>query len=178
MSFEIEAKLKVDSLGQVEQKLAELGAEFVAEQGQRDYHFDNSIGTLKASDSCLRLRRQTIDDTQEFYLTYKGPKEKSNFKKRVEIETEITDADSIEKLLAALGYEKVFTIEKIRRLWRFGDCEIALDELSPLGYFVEIEGPDDKTITDVQQRLGLSHLKHIPKSYAHLLKEELSRREV
>ncbi len=175
MFAEIEAKLKVDSLTQVEQKLAELDAEFVAEQRQKDYHFDNSAGTLKGSDSCLRLRRQSIGDTERFYLTYKGPKEQSNFKKRAEIETEIADADSIEKLLAALGYEKVFTIEKIRRLWKFGDCEIALDELPSLGFFVEIEGPDDKTITEVQKRLCLAHLKHIPKSYAHLMKEQMSR---
>jgi len=178
MSFEIEAKLKVDSLEQVSDRLTELGAEFVAEQRQKDYHFDNTAETLKASDSCLRLRRQTIGETEKCYLTFKGAKEQSNFKKRTEIETEIADADSIEKLLASLGYEKVFAVEKIRRLWKFGDCEIALDELPSLGYFVEIEGPDDKTITDVQQHLGLAHLKHIPKSYAHLLKEELRRRKV
>jgi len=177
MSLEIEAKLKVDSLEQVSDRLKELGAEFVAEQRQKDYHFDNNTGTLTANDSCLRLRRQTIGDTQEFFLTYKGPKEKSDFKKRAEIETEIADADSIEKILAALGYEKVFTIEKIRRLWKFGDCEIALDELPSLGNFIEIEGPDDETISDMQKRLGLAHLKHIPKSYAHLLKEELRRRQ-
>jgi len=177
MSFEIEAKLKVDSLEQVRDKLKELGAEFVAEHEQKDYHFDNNTGTLTLNDSCLRLRRQTIGDTQEFYLTYKGAKEESDFKKRVEIETEIADADSIEKILAALGYEKVFTIEKIRRLWKFSDCEIALDELPSMGYFVEIEGPDDEKICDVQKRLGLAHLKHIPKSYAQLLKEEKSRRE-
>jgi len=177
MSFEIEAKLKVDSLEQVCDRLKELGAEFVAEQRQKDYHFDNSAGILKASDSCLRLRRQTIGETQECYLTYKGPKEQSNFKKRTEIETEVADADSIEKLLAALGYEKVFAVEKVRRLWKFGGCEIALDELPSLGHFVEIEGPGDQEIIDVQQRLGLGHLTHIPKSYAHLLKEELRRRE-
>ncbi|MFH1718960.1 MAG: class IV adenylate cyclase [Planctomycetota bacterium] len=178
MFTEIEAKLKVDSLPEVEQKLAALGAEFLAEQVQRDYHFDNAAGTLAGSDKCLRLRRQAIGDTEKFYLTYKGAKEKSDFKKRPEIETEIADADSAEKLLAGLGYEKVFAVEKKRRLWKFCGCEVALDELPSLGDFIEIEGPDDEKIAEVQQRLGLAHLPHIPKSYAQLLKEGLRRREV
>ncbi len=57
MCMEIEAKLKVDSLQEVERKLAELGAEFSEEQLQTDYYFDDANGTLKEGDRCLRLRR-------------------------------------------------------------------------------------------------------------------------
>jgi adenylate cyclase, class 2 len=178
MCVEIEAKLKVDSLPEIERKLGGLGAEFVAEQMQTDYHFDDSGASLTAADRCLRLRRESVGQSQTFSLTYKGDKEKSNFKKRQEIEIEINDADSAEKLLGALGYRKVFTIEKTRRLWRFGGCEVALDKLPLLGDFVEIEGPDDERIADVQNSLGLAHVPHVPKSYAQLMKEELDRRRV
>ena len=104
MFTEIEAKLKVDSFANIENKLKKLGAEFIAEQFQSDIHFDDAGATLKNTDSCLRVRRQIVEDTTRFFLTYKGAKEKSNFKKRREIELEITDADSMEKLLSALGY--------------------------------------------------------------------------
>jgi len=120
MCTEIEAKLKVDSLEEIEHKLAELGADFLAEQLQADYFFDDVNATLTKSDRCLRLRKQMIGKNESFFLTYKGAKEKSNLKKRQEIEFEIKDADSVRKLLSGLGYEEVLVVEKKRRLWQLG----------------------------------------------------------
>ena len=128
---------------------------------------------LTKTDRCLRLRRQVVANSESFFLTYKGAKETSNFKKRQEIEIEIRDADSARKLLSALGYEQVLVVEKERRLWRFGDCEIALDQLPLLGDFVEIEGPDEIIIADVQRNLGLSEQSHIKKSYTGLIRDQL-----
>ena len=178
MCVEIEAKLKVDSLPDVERRLSELGAEFLAEQSQSDDLFDDANATLITSDRCLRLRRQASGDSKRFFLTYKGAKEKSDFKKREEIEIEVRNADMTKRLLLALGYQKVLVVEKRRRLWRFGGCEVALDHLPVLGDFVEIEGPDDETITNVQQRLGLSGSPSITKSYAQLIQERLDRHDV
>ncbi len=169
MCTEIEAKLKVDSLGEIERKLPELGAEFMAEQLQTDYHFDDANTTLTKSDRCLRLRKQMVGKNESLFLTYKGAKEKSNLKRRQEIELEIKDADSVRKLLSALGYEQVLAIEKKRRLWQLGDCEVALDQLPLLGDFVEIEGPDEEKIATVQKILGLTDLPHIIESYASLV---------
>lgn len=178
MYVEIEVKLKVKSLPEVEQKLAELGAEFLAEQLQTDYLFDDANAMLIKTDRCLRLRRQSVAGCERFFLTYKGAKEKSNFKKRQEVEVEIIEAEATQKLLSALGYEKVLVVEKKRRLWQLGGCFVALDQLPLLGAFVEIEGPDDETIADVQQRLSLADLTHIAKSYAQLTKEERDRSNV
>ena len=173
MCTEIEAKLKVDSLSEIEHKLDELGARFIAEQLQTDYFFDDVNATLINTDKCLRLRKQMVEKSESCFLTYKGAKEKSNLKRRQEIESEINDADSIYKLLQALGYEQVLIVEKKRRLWQLGNCEVALDRLPLLGNFVEIEGPDEEEITNVQNSLGLTDLPHISKSYASLLKERL-----
>jgi adenylate cyclase class 2 len=175
MYVEIEAKLKVDSLTEVELRLNELGAKFVAEQFQSDSHLDTSAATLFSTDRCLRLRRQVVDGAERHILTYKGSQEDSDFKKRQEVETEIKDADSMRRLLSKLGYEQVLVVEKTRRLWRLGRCEVALDELPSLGYFVEIEGPDEKEIGGVRERLELSDLPHIGKSYAHLIAEQQCR---
>ena len=153
MCTEIEAKLKVDSLPEIERKLSELSAEFLAGQLQTDYHFDDADTTLTKTDRCLRLRQQIVGKSERFFLTYKGAKEKSNVKKRQEIEFEISNADSARKLLSALGYEQTLIVEKKRRVWQLGDCEVALDELPLLGDFVEIEGPDEETIATVQKSL-------------------------
>ena len=175
MCIEIEAKLKVDSLPEIERKLTELGADFQAEQLQTDFLFDDANATLTTADRCLRLRLQSVAGSERFFLTYKGAKEKSDFKKRQEIEIEIIEAQSTQKLLSALGYEKVLVVKKKRRLWQLGRCAVALDQLPLLGDFVEIEGPNNEEIANVQQSLGLAGSPHIEKSYAQLTKEERGR---
>ena len=169
MCIEIEAKLKVDSLSEVKHKLDELGGRFLCEQLQTDYFFDDVNSTLIKTDRCLRLRKQKVGKSEKCFLAYKGAKENSNLKKRREIESEINDADTIQKILLALGYEQVLVVEKKRSLWQFGNCEVALDQLPILGDFVEIEGPDEEQIAKVQKSLGLTDLPHISKSYASLL---------
>lgn len=173
MEVEIEAKLKVDSLGAVEEKLSQIGGEFIEQQRQIDSYFDDAEGSFKAGDGALRIRRQQAGEVSKVYLTYKGPKAADNFKKRDEIDIEVDDADKAEEMLCALGYSKAISFEKKRGLWRLGNCTVALDEVALLGNFVEIEGSDDERIADVQRRLGLTGLKHIPKSYASLVEGRL-----
>ena len=173
MHIEIEAKIKVNSLQEVAARLSELGAEFLSEHIQKDQYFDDAGQTLTKTDRGLRLRRQRIGNEEKIFLTYKGAREKDQFKKRQEIEMEITDGDSIENLLLAIGYEKAIVFEKKRRVYRLGGCEVALDELPLLGSFVEIEGTDDKKIADVQKNLGLSNLPSIKESYAGLMAAKL-----
>jgi adenylate cyclase class 2 len=173
MAIEIEAKLKVDSHKQVIKRLKKLGAEFLSEHIQKDQYFDDVRQTLTKTDRGIRLRRQKSGNEEKIFLTYKGAREKDRFKKRQEIEMEITDGDSVEKLLFAMGYEKAIVFEKKRRVYRLGGCEVALDELPLLGSFVEIEGPDGEKIADVQKNLGLSDLPSIKESYAGLMAAKL-----
>jgi adenylate cyclase class 2 len=173
MPVEIEAKLKVDSLQEIAGKLDGLGAEFGQEQLHLDSYFDDANTTFKKSDRCLRLRRLLVGKSERFFLTYKGAKEKNEFKKRQEVEIEVEDGDSAEKLLLLLGYNKALVFEKKRRIWQFGGCEVALDELPLLGSFVEIEGRDGEKIADVQRNLGLSNLPVILESYASLMEKKL-----
>ncbi len=49
MHTEIEAKLKVDSLQEIERKLDEVGAEFLEEQLQTDTYCDAADATLKTA---------------------------------------------------------------------------------------------------------------------------------
>jgi len=173
MLTETEAKLKVDSLEAVTKKLSELGAEFVDRLIQRDSYFDDKKRTMTISDKCLRIRTELTASEQKTYLTYKGPREKAKFKTREEINIEIEDFDAIGRLLSVLGYEQVLAVEKTRLLYRYDGCELCLDELPLLGTFVEIEGPDESSITEVQKKLGLENLPHTPESYAALIAEKL-----
>jgi adenylate cyclase class IV len=80
MCTEIEAKLKVDSLGEIEHKLTGLGAEFQTEQLQIDCFVDDVNSMLTKSDRCLRLRKQMVGKGESFFLAYKGAKENYRYK--------------------------------------------------------------------------------------------------
>lgn len=175
MHVEIEAKLKVDSLHEVERRLAECGASFVREVVQTDWYLDTADRELTKTDKCLRLRIEKTASGERLVLAYKGPKEKDDYKKRQEAELEIRDAAAAETLLGGLGYRKALAFNKRRRLWGLRGCEVALDELPLLGAFVEIEGPDSDTIGQVQAMLGLADVPHTADSYACLIERELSR---
>jgi adenylate cyclase class 2 len=175
MHAEIEAKLKVDSLADVERRLAACGAAFIREIVQTDFYFDTADLTLTRADQCLRLRSERIGERERLILAYKGAKEPDDYKKRREIELEINDGEAAELLLRELGYEKVLAFDKRRRACDLLGCEVALDELPLLGPFVEIEGPDSGTIARVQEMLGLAAVPHVRESYATLIARELGR---
>ena len=84
MCNEIEAKLKVDSIQLVADKLAELGEEFVEEQRQKDYYYDHANESLLKADQALRVRLQLTGEKEKVFLTHKGAKQKDQFKKRKE----------------------------------------------------------------------------------------------
>lgn len=174
MHAEIEAKLKVDSLEAVERRLAECGGSFRRETIQTDRYYDTADRAMTRTDRALRLRADTGGGRQRCVLAYKGPKEPDDYKKRAEVEFEVSDADAAESLLTALGYHKALAFNKRRRLWELQGCEVALDELPLLGTFVEIEGPDSGTIARVQTMLGLRDVPHVMASYAYLIDERLS----
>jgi adenylate cyclase class 2 len=172
MHIEIEAKLKVDSLDKVARKLRSSGAEFMGERLQNDTYLDNSKGTMRKTDSALRIRRQFVKGREQVVITFKGPKKKGRFKRRKEIEFAVGDGNLAEKFLEMLGFKKAIVVKKNRREWLLGGCLVALDDLPELGSFVEIEGPSEKRIASVQKKLGLEHLPHIPRSYANMIKRK------
>lgn len=174
MFIEIEAKLKTDSLKPIADRLKKAGAQFIEAQLHRDSYFDDKNSSFKRADKCLRLRRITAGTENKYFLTYKGPKQAGDLKRRDEIEIELKDEVAAEKLVCALGFTKVAVFEKKRFLWQYRNCQVALDELPLLGSFVEIEGPTDEQINSVRNDLKMADTKHISKSYAELMENELS----
>jgi len=167
---EIEAKLQVASHVSVRAKLNTLGAEYLTDQQQEDLYYDDTQTNLVRADKALRLRIQKTDLGQQFYITYKGPKQTDNLKKRREIEFTVGDAQAAQQFLAALGYQPKITVKKSRQVWRYKECLVGLDHLPELGFFVEIEGPDSQRIRQVQRDLELTECEHIQESYACLIK--------
>ncbi len=173
MGLEIEAKVKVDGLDAIGERLAGLGAEHHGVVTHLDTYYGGGEGVLIKPGCVLRLRRQIDAASEKVILTYKGTKQKGRFKKRTEIEVEVADYPVMAGLLEALGYQKELIIEKRRRFWRFRGCAICLDQLPLLGSFVEVEGPAEDIIEQVLAAIGLGGLEHINKGYAGLMRDKL-----
>ena len=173
MELEIEAKVKVERLEPVIERLNQAGACFKHEVLEKDSYFTDAERMVVRPGCGLRIRRQRANEKEKAVLTYKGPKKKTKFKTREEIEFEISDADEAELLLAALGCHKKLMFEKKRSLWKLQQCQICLDELPLLGCFVEVEGPDEAAIADVMKKIGLLDHEHINKGYAKLMRARL-----
>jgi adenylate cyclase class 2 len=177
MSREIEAKINVAALEPVASKLKEIGALFLHTMQQTDTYFMDTHKLLHKNDCGLRIRQQTIDGKESAYITFKGAREKTKYKSRPEYETGISDPNAAEKIFEGLGYEKRLTVEKQRSLWQLDGCEVCLDELPELGCFVEVEGPDEETISSVLAKLNLQNQPHISRGYASMTAQKRKQTE-
>ena len=171
MPVELECKTRIGSLAGVREKLRAAGAEYVGRVLETNRLFDRDDGSLRRAGCGLRVRSvKVLDGTgPPATLTYKGPRQESAFKRRVETEVEISDEQGMCGILQALGYSERIVFEKCRESWRSGPCRIELDELPELGAFVEVEGPDEAAIREVLAALRLSEDALIDQSYAAMV---------
>src|SRR5690606_18559182 len=69
--------------------------------------------------------------------------------------------------LEGLGFEVVMAYEKYRTTYSLLDTLVVLDEL-PYGNFIEIEGPDGKSIQKVARNLNLDWKRRAMSSYTYI----------
>lgn len=176
MGLEIEAKIQVDSHEPVREALKTGGATYVHSAVETDRFFDRADASLRASAVALRLRHVRFAESiaPRTVLTVKGPAGPSRVKTREEVELAVPDVALATRMLELLGFAQTMTIEKSRETWRYGSCVVALDEVPPLGRFVEIEGPDERTVLEVQRSLGLGDREHVPSAYATMIAKHVA----
>ena len=111
---------------------------------QTDRYYDNIKLKLKENDLVLRNRKESLyEDKQKIsrdLITYKGPKENSEFKLRKEIE--FSENPLVWKVFEELGFQQNILVKKFRWISSVKN-EIALnlcfDLVENLGYFLELE---------------------------------------
>jgi adenylate cyclase class 2 len=178
MPVEIEAKMKVNDLAAVRERLQAAGATQVGEYLERNVFFDTEDRSLLAADEGLRLRlsHETRSGKRVNVMTFKGPRHHGQLKSRDETEVTVGDFDAAASLLECLGFTRVLSFEKRRQSWSLGGCKVELDELPHLGPFVEIEGPKDEAVMKVRESLQLADRPLIKASYIAMLMTHLQER--
>ena len=173
MPVELEAKMKVEDLDATRKHLRDVGATRVGSVIEINAYFDTPDRRLKRSDEGLRVRRERDEETGDdrCRVTFKGKQGEGDLKQREELESDVTDADAVETILAKLGLVRTLRFEKRRETWTLNSCEIVLDELPVLGTFVEIEGDDEAAVMRARDRLGLGDAPLLTEGYATMLGE-------
>jgi adenylate cyclase, class 2 len=174
--LELEVKIHVADASMVRARVAELAGAAVQHVLELNTFFDSSDGRLRAADCGLRVRTSRLVETGQVtgsILTFKGPRLPGPIKRREEIEFGVSDANTLQLLLEQLGYTPCLSFEKRRETWRLDGCEVVIDELPHLGYFLEVEGDSQGRVLGVLERLGLSDEPLIRDGYPQLIAEYL-----
>lgn len=162
--LEQEIKIPVSDLAVGRLRLAGLGATLTAARAFEDNTvFDHPSHRLAETGRLLRLR----EFAGSWLLTFKGPARFDGaIKIREEIETVVADGEATRALLAALGFQPLWRYQKWREMWTHDGVAVALDE-TPLGTFVELEGPPERLVP-LARTLGLDPAAAVTGSYRDL----------
>ena len=171
MACEIEAKYRLRDPEALRRLLIERGARCEGLLHENDTLFDTTDGQLHRAGCGLRLRAWSaaegaLDKTA--VLTFKGPRQSSMLKIREELETTISDAPTMITILERLGFRPAVGYEKRREVWWLQSCEICVDEMPQLGWFAEIEGPNEQAVTELIDELNLEPADLIQDTYVSL----------
>ena len=150
---EIEVKFYLKDLTGLETRLQQLDAVLIQPRTHEyNLRFDTPDGELTRTFQVLRLRQD-----ERVRLTYKrrADVESGPVSSRQEIEFEASSFEDARLFLEALGYQVSMIYEKYRRTYRLGELEVMLDE-TPIGDFIEIEGPDAESIQSLAADLHLN----------------------
>jgi adenylate cyclase, class 2 len=169
MSHEIEVKLKLD-VAALER--AGIRLEVVLPRHfEENWLLDTVLRQLGEKFSILRVRAVNGSG----FLTLKerpgSDAPASQFKLRIEIETEIGDPEKALEIFERLGFKKWFGYQKYRTVYRAilpdgNELQVMADE-TPVGNFLELEGEED-TILAAVKLLGLNPTDYLLDSYLAL----------
>ena len=170
-NLETEVKIPVNDLGPVRVALQRARA-IVATPMAREVNLllDTQDGRLRERGCLLRLRQHG----DRGLLTYKGPATyHGTIKERLEHETAVGDLKRTGEIFEQLGYTVFMKYEKDREEWALDEYSVVLDH-TPMGYFVEIEGPTDG-LERIADLLGLKTSAAVQGSYISLWLEHRAR---
>ncbi|HPW64657.1 MAG TPA: class IV adenylate cyclase [Candidatus Omnitrophota bacterium] len=160
--YEIEQKYRLKDLAAVRRGLRALGAKKIASGRETNEFFDRN-GELRKRKIAMRLRRYDGQST----LTLKGPKLRSRFTKRVELEMPV-EHSPLRSILLLSGFRPVMKYTKNRELYGLGKARVTIDRLRGFGCFLEIEGTVS-VIARIASALGLGDGDREPRSYLQMM---------
>lgn len=156
---EIEVKAALTDKQSFIEALSNLGCELGKEISQDDTVYARTVGSLDeylSNSDFLRLRVQN-DGKILFTFKHHSGRIINLDSAPLELELEISSRDTMEKMLALMGYKEAVRIKKLRRKTKYQNWEICVDEVEGLGSFVELEEltEENDRVQEVQERMEI-----------------------
>jgi len=127
--------------------------------------YDLPGNPLRQRGEILRIRKYG----RRWLVTHKSKGTALRHKSREELQTEVADGASLDRIFRALGFAPSFRYEKFRSEWTDGHGHVVIDE-TPIGIVAEIEG-QARWIDRTARQLGISREDYITLSYGALFEE-------
>lgn len=161
--IEVEIKYSVLRLPDIRDRLVHLGACSRGEVFEQNIRFEDPDHSLIQNRSLLRLRKD-----RQNKLTFKYPSAEQNdqFKILNELEVEVDNFETMQKILTRIGFIPAQIYEKRRETFELEDLLLCIDTM-PYGVFLEIEGKKDH-IRTAAEKLGLDWSKRILINYLEI----------
>ncbi|MDX1707959.1 MAG: class IV adenylate cyclase [Desulfobacterales bacterium] len=160
---EIEVKFYLEDIDDMQRRIVALGAESLGRVFENNTRYEDKEHNLIKNHSLLRLRQD-----KRTLLTFKSkPAQASrDFKIFNELEVEVSDFETLHRILIRVGLQAVQRYEKWRETLILHQTAFFLDTM-PYGTFLEIEGQEN----DIRQyavQLGLKWHKRIILNYLEI----------
>ncbi len=185
--YEVELKVPLKDIKQLERTLMGLGAVKLNAETQHDEYYDHPCKSFRKTDEAVRIRSRIPTGVLEephgdshrpvLELTYKGPRVDPKSKTRVEVTLGVSELGSTRSFLEHIGFKYVATVTKNRVFYNVGAVTVSIDEVEGVGLFVEFEQivesrnrvePVRDMLLSLTQKLGLDPKQSIRESYLEL----------
>jgi adenylate cyclase, class 2 len=165
---ETEIKLRVHSTKYATTLLAAKGFSVsVPRHFEANSLLDTEDSRLREEGKLLRLR----EANGKALITFKGIAVSGRHKSREEVEVGVDSFPAALHVFERLGYQVKFRYEKYRTEYRrLGDPGVVVLDETPIGEFLEIEGPEE-WIDSTARKLGFDESQYITASYGRLYLE-------
>lgn len=176
MQKELEVKVLDIDIENIIDKLKTLGAKFLHEEHQKNYHIVSSKLNIIPEGSYLRIR-ELVDDRGNILhseFTYKQNIKNENIRENNEFNVDISDTRTMLKILNFLGYDEFEIGEKKRISFEFMNSVIDIDIWDEKVYpypYMEIETKDFENVYKILDLLNIDRENISLKSMKQLQKE-------
>jgi len=163
MPLEIEVKFLLINPDSVRSQIDSMNVDSSKIAFEKNVRFEDKNNSLYAQQSLLRLRQ-----SDKITLTYKSMPEEnhSEFKILNELEVNISDFDTMCKILECIGFYPVQIYEKQRETIHIKNVMLCFDKM-PYGFFLELEG-ERAEIRAMAQRLNIEWHQRIILNYIEI----------
>ncbi len=175
---EIEIQVRVKGADKLEVFLKK-NAKFKGEVYQKDEYYSPAHRNFLAKKPIaewLRIRESGKNSINYKYWHFEKDG-KSHYCD--EYETAVENPDQIRKIFKAIDIKPIVIVEKTRKIWDYQDYEVAIDKITDLGDFVEVEykgsdkAADPKVVTDEMvkflKRVGCTKIERNYVGYPFML---------